>query len=190
MDKGIKYKLDKYAKKINIAQSSNNNIKVNEYTMHQLNYMTKIIEQRGGFDIVPIIQLITDIVDSTLRLRQKNVELQGEIDGIQQAQQAQQAPQQIDIQLEFNNSVSYDTFDDKKMIQIVNNILTRSDFQNNGVSGSVIGVIKKKKKEEDIYTYTFSYLGNFAPQLTKLQKRSTTKRLVVYPTQISLFDRY
>ena len=89
MNKDIKYKLDKYAKKINIAQSSNNNIKVNEYTMHQLNYMTKTIEQRGGYDITPITQLITDIVDSTLKLRQKNVELQREIEGIQQAQQAQ-----------------------------------------------------------------------------------------------------
>ncbi len=82
MDKDIKYKLDKYAKKINIAQSSNNNIKVNEYTMHQLNYMTKIIEQRGGYDIIPIIQLITDIVESTLELCQKNVKLQREIDEI------------------------------------------------------------------------------------------------------------
>ena len=80
MDKGIKYKLDKYAKKINIAQSSNDNIKVNEYTMHQLNYMTKIIEQRGGVDIGPITQLIKNIVESTLALRQKNATLQTEID--------------------------------------------------------------------------------------------------------------
>jgi hypothetical protein len=82
MDKGIKYKLGKYVKKINIAHNSNDNIKVNEYTLHQLNYMTKIIEQRGGVDIVPIIALIKDIVTSTLALQKKNVDLQAEIDAI------------------------------------------------------------------------------------------------------------
>jgi hypothetical protein len=82
MDKGIKYKLDKYARKINIAHNSNDNIKVNEYTLHQLNYMTKIIEQRGGVDIDPIIALIKDIVTSTLALQKKNVDLQAEINTI------------------------------------------------------------------------------------------------------------
>ena len=197
MDKSIKYKLDKYAKKINIAQSSNNNIKVNEYTMHQLNYMTKIIEQHGGFDIVPIMQLITDIVDSTLKLRQKNVELQAAIGKLllQKEQQKEQqkalleAVQKIVIQLEFSPLVPYDAFTDEKMIQFVNNILTQSDFQNNGVSGSVIGVISKEKEKEKerIYMYTFSYLGKFTPQLTTLQKLGTTGRLYVSSTNIVYF---
>jgi hypothetical protein len=82
MDKGIKYKLGKYAKKINIAHNSNDNIKVNEYTLHQLNYMTKIIEQRGGVNIDPIIKLIQEIVASTLALHKENEKLQAENNAI------------------------------------------------------------------------------------------------------------